>query len=146
MNIVQQYFQHGLDSGYVRLYKKIGDVKAKQVKVGTVIVTSSGEEITTKEGDWSVEDADGNYSVISNDSFRDSYIRTPGSKQKTSYSPVGKVYAFRYIGKAITFTTAWGEEIPCNTGDFLCSTSTDNVEDVYRVEKHSFSKSYELME
>ncbi len=55
---------------------------------------------------------------------------------------VGNCFAFKYYGPTISFKAPWGEDMICKEGDFICSTSKESLDDVYRIEKDAFMATY----
>jgi len=54
----------------------------------------------------------------------------------------GKVVAAEYVGDPITFEAPWGEQMLCESGDFIACPVGGDPEDVYRIEKKTFEQTY----
>lgn len=54
----------------------------------------------------------------------------------------GEINAFEYFGETIKFTAPWGEEMLCEEGDYIANPIGGPVDDIYRIEKETFYKTY----
>ena len=144
MNAAQILFLE--NKNRVREYQKFGNVVAKQVTAGLKIDTVIDGEIettnTSKDGDWLVTGPKGEQYLIADDKFKKRYAFVSKTPRGDKYKAVGNVFAVQFKGATFKFKAPWGEEMLCRNGDFICSTSMANVDDVYRIEKDAFAKTY----
>ncbi len=144
MNQAQQYLKDNIK--HVREYAKFGNVTAKQVeaglKVDTVIDGKLETTNTSKAGDWLITGVKGEQYLIDDKKFKSRYAFVSKTPRGDKYKPIGNVFAVQYKGKAFTFKAPWGEDMICDSGDYICTTTLDNFDDVYRIEEDAFVKTY----
>ena len=135
------YFLRALDGNEVAYFKKVGEIKANKALVETSVVTTiDGEQETINTanvGDYIVTGAAGERYVLTADKLESRYKHKGGD----TYIATGGCYAVQYEGASFTFKAPWGEDMICNSGDYICSTVT-NGDDVYRIEQSVFNKTY----
>lgn len=135
----------------LKKFEKVTTVEAKTLKAGEEIVTViDGEEETkntAKEGDVLIKGIGGEKYVISLHTFKERYLTTDSKKVTkvpptfTKFTSTGFAYAFQWKNPTMKFIAPWNEEMICNEGDFLATTSLDDIE-VYRIESNIFKKTY----
>lgn len=144
MNQAQQYLQD--NKKHIREYVKFGNVIAQQVPAGTKVDTVIEDKLETtniaKEGDWKITGVKGEQYLIANDKFKSRYEFVAKTPRGDKYRAIGNVFALQYKGKSFTFKAPWGEAMICDSGDYICTTTLDNMNDVYRIEKDAFVKTY----
>lgn len=130
-------------------YQKVGMFDCRAATDGDTIVTViNGEKETSnkaKAGDVAVKGPEGEEYIISQSKFEARY-HSDGKELTNKFQKFqtkGFVLAYMYEGKSFKFVASWGEEMLVNDGDYLASTSlTFPVDEVYRIEKKVFGKTY----
>lgn len=140
------YFRNAIAAGDIRYYQKHGKVKARLAlpgeRVFTVINGEAETNNTAKDGDYLVEGVNGEHYLLSAKEFNERYVWVSNHVNDWAiYDAIGRTYAVCYNGEPITFKAPWGETTFCDAGDFLCSTSLDEIA-VYRVERNTFFQTY----
>lgn len=133
-----------------QLYKKFGAVACRLAIVGESIITNiAGEQETqntAKEADVVVRGALGEEYILSLEKFSSRYnIDKPVHSHYQLYEPCGTCLAFEYRGEPLQFMAAWGEAMIVQPNDFLATTSED-VPEVYRIERNAFFSTYKLVQ
>ena len=150
-NRAVKLFLMAKEDEYLNEYKKIGRVRVQAIKPGTKVDTIiNGKKETTniaKVGDVLITGSAGGQYLLSNSKLKDRYkfleIEPKGVAE--IWEATGSCYAVKYVGvDSFKFEAPWGEEMICNNGDYICSTSLDGA-DVYRIERNVFKKSYRLI-
>jgi hypothetical protein len=143
-------FKNALAEGKVNLYYKIGKTFARKAKEGESIdtVVDGKLELTAKakKGDYVVVGPAGEEYLVSEEKFTARYKPSNLKSIKKGFSvfiPTGTCYAFEYMGENAHFQHSRGQML-IETGDYLASTSKTNYEDVYRIERKIFDKTYKL--
>ena len=91
--------------------------------------------------------------AIDASTFRDKYNPQKGSPlnlggvrwDRAEPQPKPTIDAAPYNAEPFTFIAPWGEEMPCNDGDWLVRT-IGKENDIYRIEKNAFAKTYKVSE
>jgi len=134
-----------------KLYQKSGTFDARKGKAGEKITTViDGEEETqntVKDGEIVVKGPKGEFYIISEKKFRDRYEVTSEPADKfQKYKAIGMIRAYEYTGPSFKFMASWGEEMLCNSTDFLAcpvkNASDRKVVEVYRIERSVFDETY----
>ncbi len=134
-------------------YEKVGMFDCRAANDGETIVTVIGGQKETsnkaKAGDVVVKGPEGEEYIISKAKFETRY-HTDGKELTSEYQKFktkGFIQAYKHEGKSFKFIASWGEEMLVNDGDYLASTSlTSPVDEVYRIEKKVFAKTYKKVE
>lgn len=130
-------------------YKKFGTVLMKLPNIGEKIDTiiESKKETTNiaKAGDVLIKGAKGELYLIDSKKAESRY-RFAKSKLSTedwiTAEAVGLCWATKYIGKPATFIAPWGEKMAIVSGDYLASPVEQYNDDIYRIEREAFLKTY----
>jgi hypothetical protein len=142
-------------TGAPQYYIKVGTVEARRAKKGEEIETKvKGEtETTNKAGadDVVVKGASNELYIMAREKFLSRYDGPDLTEDFEEYSATGSCYATEWTGEKTQFEAAWGEAMVINPGDYLCSPNLDglgddNEFDVYRIEKDTFSNTYQKEE
>lgn len=119
---------------------------AKQVKAGLKVDTIIDGKLettnTSKDGDYLIIGTKGEKYLIDKDKFKKRYAFVTRTPLGDKYKAIGNVFAIKYEGPTFKFKAPWGEDMLCESGDYICSTSMSNLDDVYRIEKDAFVKTY----
>lgn len=146
MNQAQTYFQNQLGQGNVKQFDKFGNFIVTKAyagqKIDTVINGVKETTNTAKEGDNIVTGISGETYLIDDKKLQSRYEFVAKTPEGDSYRATGHCFSVKYHGPSFTFTAPWGEEMICDEGDFIASTSKDNLDDVYRIEADAFEKTY----
>jgi len=59
--------------------------------------------------------------------------------------PNGQIEAMLYLGPTISFMAPWNELMICNHGDYIARPIGGKETDIYRIEKETFSQTYQLI-
>lgn len=132
-------------------YKKSAVIKARNAKSGEVVVTITGGETetvnTAKSEDVLIVGVDGEKYLIPIKKFKSRYTNLDGSIIKDAsdklveYMSTGVAYCAQWSGDKFKFIASWGEEMICNSGDYLATTSLEDIE-IYRIAGDIFSTTY----
>lgn len=134
-------------------YEKAGMFDCRAAKDGEEIVTViDGEKETSnkaKSGDVVVKGPEGEEYILSNVKFEARYHQD--DKKLTSeyqkFKTKGFILSYKYEGKSFKFMASWDEEMLVNDGDYLATPSLSfPVDEVYRIEKKVFAKTYKRVE
>jgi hypothetical protein len=146
MNQAQTYFRNSLDQGNVKQFNKFGEfVVTKAVagqKIDTVINGVTETTNTAKDGDNIVTGISGETYLIDDKKLQSRYAFVAKTAEGDLYRATGHCFAVEYQGTSFTFTAPWGEDMICDPGDFIASTSKEGLDDVYRIEKGAFANTY----
>ncbi len=127
-----------IQSEEIEYRKKVLSLKfriaTKPEHIKTVIKGKVETENDAKEGDYIVQGAQGEDYVLTPKKFNDRYV-IKGKRAETK--PV-KTKA-KIATNPLTFMASWGEKMICDVGDAVIN----NKGEYYRIEKDSFSKTYE---
>ena len=146
---VIQLFKNAYKNKKVELYNKFGNVLARNAIPGEQIVTIIDDKIETsnyaKQNDVVVKniasESQEQY-IINKDKFLSRYKLDELTFNFSLAEPTGKCYAFRYLGENFTFEAPWGEMMVVENGDMIAVTSLSDLNDIYRIEKNAFLKTY----
>lgn len=146
-NMIEKFYAN---QSKVKLYKKITKVKAKLAKEGDKLKTIINGEVetvnTAKKYDLLVEGIDGEQYFVNIEKFLDRYIVNEVFTQKFQKCQAkGHCYAYEFDGEDTIFIAPWNEEMIVKKGDFL-ATPDENVNEVYRIERNVFIKTYKESE
>ena len=131
-------------------YKKFGLFSFRIVSKEELVETWIGDELETRNtafpGDVIMTGPNGEEFVLKPEKFKQRYqikffVPSDAFKSAGVAEAIGEGYAAIWEGDPITFTTAWGEEMICNAGDFLYSPN-EEVTEVYRIEAEIFNETY----
>ena len=146
-NLAVLYFKNAVETDSVRYYQKTGKVRVRPAEEGKEYVTEiKGEvetKITAKKGDFEVEGASGEIYILSLEKLNARYVWISNEDGWNIYEAIGRTYAVVYQGDTMKFKAPWGEEMLCNSGDYICSPSTKEFDDIYRIERETFLKTYQ---
>lgn len=139
-----------------KVYKKSTIVDARPAEEGELVVTEiDGEEETrkkAKKGDMVITNPDGEEYIVDKKKFESRYdpvdepSKLEGNKR---YEAKGYAKALEFnhedfdVESPFYFTAAWDEKMLIKDGDMIVTTLPDKNE-VYRIEKKSFSNTYKL--
>lgn len=108
----------------------------KQAKAGDIVIRNIILGGSAETYIMSKEKFENRYSVVDNTSlFIDGYLWYKATAK-------GQVFASMYKGDTFKFTASWGEEMICNDGDYIARPVDGDINDVYRIEKDAFDKTY----
>ena len=124
------------------VYNKIVVEKtARPAVAGEVIDTIINGEVetsnTANEGDMIITGLAGEEYIISGNKFHKLYVLVSGNTYQTKPDSVQAVE----VSDSFSFLAPWGSEMICNVGDYIVYRSQ---EDVYRIERTEFLKTYTL--
>ncbi len=140
-------FKKAEQTGLVAKYNKFGKVTVRKAKPGEVIDTIIGGKKettnTAKTGDVVVQNPTGELYVMTESKFLGRYTvsGTIGAKPIAAKA-TGSCWAFQYKGQAFSFQAPWGEEMIVEPGDFIAQSAQGNYDDIYRIEKNAFKRTY----
>ena len=157
--LVEKYLEEIKNDG--GLYKKVESVLARKAKLGETIVsvTSDGEEghNVANEGDVVVQnqtDAKEEY-IVKGETFINRYnVESVLTDKWQVYEPSGDVHAIPItlavttelgVGNKFFIEASWGESQFASEGDYFV-TPSPNFDEIYRVGKPEFEKTYSLKE
>lgn len=146
---VVKLFKAAEAQGVVKKYAKYGVVLARLAKKGeTVRTVINGVQETTntaREGDVVVKNPTGELYIVSVQKFTQRYKPIKALTDKFSKAKaLGVCYAFQYRGESFKFEAPWGESMLIEDGDFLAQSEKGNYDDIYRIEKEAFKRTYRL--
>lgn len=157
--LVEKYLEEIKNDG--RLYKKVESVLARKARLGETIVsvTSDGEEghNVANDGDVVVQnqtDAKEEY-IVKGETFVNRYnVELELTDKWQVYEPSGEaraipithaVIAELRVGHKFFIEASWGESQFASEGDYFV-TPSPNFDEIYRVGKPEFEKTYTLKE
>lgn len=140
------YFLKALSENRIAKYKKFGnyvaEIATKRQRVITFINGVKETENEAQAGDYILTGPQGERYVLKPNKLKERYKKIGEDLAGRSiYKAIGECWAIQYHGKPFTFTAPWGEEMICNSGDYICSTKTDGT-DVYRIDQNVFLQTY----
>lgn len=149
--IVVGLFRKAKEEGRVHKYRKVGTVLARLASPGEIVTTviDGVKETTNIAGKDSIvvrnTSGKGEFYVLTKNKFYDRYKADgPISTKWTRASPTGTCWAFEYVGEPFTFMAPWNEPMIVESGDFI-AVNPKNEDDIYRIEKNVFRKTYKKM-
>jgi hypothetical protein len=143
------------------VYKKKGRFLFRKANPGETILTIVAGQLetikTTVEGDIILRNIEIGSSaetyVISDVKFIERYSR-PTTKPEPYYIidgiwwgeayAKGSIEAFEYHGEDIVFEAPWGVDMMCVYGDYIARPVGGDIDDIYRIERKTFEKTYVL--
>lgn len=136
-------FKNGKPTKYVKygqfLIRKVDKKENITTRIRGKVETTN----TAKAGQYIVKGVHGEIYVLTEDQVnkRYKYLRDYDDKSKI-YEAVGEVYAVKYTGPPFLFKAPWGENMLCESGDYIASPKLHSYDDVYRIERTAFTKTY----
>jgi len=132
----------------IQKYNKQGSVLARQTVIGEEIVTVlngvAETKNTAKEGDVLLQGVQGEQYIMSESKFSSRYnVDKKLSNEFQEYKATGSCFAYEYKGVPMEFMAAWNELMIVEPGDYLAAPDS-SYNEVYRIEKEAFSKTYKL--
>lgn len=142
-----EYFEKAKEAGKLIKYTKFGKFKVYPTVPGMVVETIIDGQVETKNtakiGDVLLVGASNERYLLSKAKLKERYTRKAVHSRYDIWEATGTCFAVKYKGKgSFTFKAPWGEDMLCNSGDYICSPTNDNSNDVYRIEEKTFAKTY----
>ena len=154
---VASLFQDAITAGHVQRFKKVGRVICRPVVPGETIITIVAGKVETlkkaTDDSYIIKNiepgAAAEQYIISGDSFRKRYelkgeVHAIDGQRWEVALPTGECEGFVYEGETITFMAPWGEKMLCENGDQIVR-RPDKHDDIYRIEKGEFARTYEFI-
>ena len=149
---VQNMFADAESRDKVGHYKKFGDIKARPAIFGEIVNTVIDGVVETTNTAQNVDDfvvtgPMGEQYIISATTLRKRYDQVtdydPSNPSgNVGYRAKGECWAFKHEGEQFKFDAPWGEEMLVEDGDMIAVADLNNMDDIYRIQKDAFAKTY----
>lgn len=139
-------------------YKKRGRFLAREAVIGESVLTIVAGKLETIKrvedlGSYVLRNIEIGSSaemyIVAKDTYLKRYdtVNEYHTIDKYSWQVVvakGEIDAFEYHGETIKFIAPWNEEMLCEEGDYIARPVGGKADDIYRIEKDTFSQTYSL--
>lgn len=125
--------------------QKFGEVNFTIANTEQKIVTTINGQVettnTANAGDYMIVGASGETYVLTSKQFEKNYevVSSLNGKGVAKVKPQPRLAA-EWTGNPFQFTAIWGENMICNTGDYLVA--PEDLSEVYRIERETFLRTY----